>query len=66
MDISHSIGMFYKIPKKIKEGKKIAILIYCISDGRYDLEDLLKSDMDWHERIWIGEWLKVVAMLHLC
>ena len=37
--------------KNEKRKKKTTKLIYCISDERYDLEDLLKSDMDWHERI---------------
>ena len=32
--------------KKEKRKKKTTTLIYCISDERYNLEDLLKSDMD--------------------
>ena len=33
--------------QKTKKGKKkTTTLIYCISDERYNLEDLLKSDMD--------------------
>ena len=40
-----------KTQKDEKRKKKTTTLIYCISDERYNLEDLLKSDMDWHEQI---------------
>ena len=46
LDISHSIGMFYRIPKKYKKKKNATALIYCISDEKYNMENLLKSDMD--------------------
>ena len=32
--------------KNGKKEKKVVTLIYCISDEKYNLEDLLKSDMD--------------------
>ena len=64
LDITHSIRMFYRIPKKIEKGKKKTTLHWFIASVTRDItwEDLLKSDMDYHERIWIGKWLKVVAI----
>ena len=37
---------FTEYPKNLKKEKNTSTLIYCISDERYNLEDLLKSDMD--------------------
>ena len=51
-DISHSTRIFYKIPKKKEKSKKKATtLIYRISNEKYNLEDFLKSDMDWHSKL---------------
>ena len=65
LDISHSIGKYLQnTQKNEKKEKKATTLIYCISDEKYNMEDLLKSDKDWHE--WIryesGNDLKVVVI----